>query len=70
MARPRTKPQPNRTADATILLRLPSDQRELIDAAIAKVQATLPAGAKLTITGFVLEAALERAYKALGLPRA
>jgi uncharacterized protein (DUF1778 family) len=61
-----TKTRPNRSTDASLLLRCQADERELIERAVQKVQAGLPPGAKITMNGFVLAAALEKARALLG----
>ena len=58
--------KPNRTAAASLLLRCGPEEKALVERAVAKLQEGLPAGAKMSTNGFILEAALERARKVLG----
>lgn len=60
------KKLPNRTAKASFLLRCSEEERQLVEKAVERIQEGLGYGAKLTINGFLLDAAVEKARKVLG----
>jgi uncharacterized protein (DUF1778 family) len=59
------KKAPNRTTDASCFVRMPQEDRDLIEKAIAKQLEDLPA-AKMGVGAFMLSAAVEKAKEILG----
>lgn len=62
-----TAKKPNRSTDSAILIRCTSEQKDLFERAVAKVQEGLPPGAKISLSGFALEHTLLAAKKVLGI---
>ena len=59
------KPPPNRTMEASCFVRMPGEDRDRIEAAIAKLLKDVP-GAKMGVGAFMLRAAVEKAKQILG----
>jgi hypothetical protein len=59
------KKQQTRSTDAAVLVRMTTDDRETLEAAIKKMLAGIP-GAKLGVAGYLLAAGLEKAKGVLG----
>jgi len=58
------KKAPNRSTGASVFIRMPQEDRDLIEKAIAKQLEDLPA-AKMGVGAFMLSAAVEKARKIL-----
>jgi uncharacterized protein (DUF1778 family) len=63
---PAAKRKPNRSTSAAFLVRCSEEEAELIARAVAKVQADLPHGARLSQNAFCLAAAVAKAREVLG----
>lgn len=55
------KKSPNRTTDASCFVRMPSEDREIIEKAIDKLLAQAPMPMRLGVGSFMLAAAVEKA---------